>query len=172
MSSDCIKRVVKPGEQKTINVRYNMPCNTPSHQFCTSSHIKSAGFTLIELLIVVAIAGILMAIAVPSYTSFIERSKMRAAQGDLASLSVNIENQYQRLLSYPTLAANDDVNSKYSGWNPTSPDSVFTFSAVSATASYTLTATGQGSLSGCVITLTHDNVRNTTSCPQGDGDWI
>ena len=149
-----------------------MSFNTVNNQYGVVSQVKSFGFTLIELLIAVAIAGILMAIAVPSYTNFIERSKMRAAQGDLASLSVNIENQYQRLLSYPALDANDDVDSKYSGWNPTSPVSAFTFFAVSDAASYTLTAMGQGSLSGCVITLTNDNVRNAAGCPQGNGDWI
>lgn len=149
-----------------------MSFNVSNNQPCEVSRVRALGFTLIELLIAVAIAGILMAIAVPSYTNFIERSKMRAAQGDLASLSVNIENQYQRLLSYPNIDGSDDVYSLYSGWNPTSPISAFIFSAVSVTTSYTLTATGQGSLSGCVITLTHDNVRNAIGCPQGNGDWI
>lgn len=149
-----------------------MSFNIPNNQYRAVNQVNSSGFTLIELLIAVGIAGILMAIAVPSYTNFIERSKMRAAQGDLASLSVNIENQYQRLLSYPTIDAGDDVGSKYSGWNPTSPASAFTFFAVSDVASYTLTATGQGSLSGCVITLTNDNDRNAVGCPQGNGDWI
>ena len=135
---------------------------------------KSAGvgFTLIELLITIAILGILMAIAVPSYTSFIDRSKIRAAQTDLVSLSVNIENGYQRMLTYPIILAKDDVGALYSGWSPSSPAAVFTFSAVSTATAYTLTATGQGSLDKCVISMTNDNIRNNKDCPYGDGNWL
>ena len=152
-----------------------MSRNLTSNQMCIVGSSKNVrGFTLIELLIAVAIAGILMAIAVPSYTNFVERSKMRAAQADLVSLSVNIENAYQRTLSYPNIEPVDNVDALYSGWSASSPASVFTFSAdsKSSPSAYTLTATGQGSLTNCVITLTNDNIRANAGCPQGSGSWL
>jgi prepilin-type N-terminal cleavage/methylation domain-containing protein len=45
-----------------------------------------AGFTLIELLIVVAILGILAAIAIPQFNSYRKRSYNAAAQSDLANV--------------------------------------------------------------------------------------
>lgn len=44
----------------------------------------SRGFTLLELAIVMAVAGIVMAMAVPSYASFMARQQLRAAGENLA----------------------------------------------------------------------------------------
>jgi type II secretion system protein G len=52
---------------------------------------NSKGFTLIELLIVVAIIGIIVAIAIPNLLNAIQRAKQRRTMGDERSVATAIE---------------------------------------------------------------------------------
>ncbi len=69
----------------------------------------SKGFTLIELLIVVAIIGILAAIAVPNFMNARMRATLARIQGDHAALSTAIESYFVDNSAHPCpeLASDD-----------------------------------------------------------------
>lgn len=129
---------------------------------------KTRGFTLIEVMIVIVIIAILAAIAVPSYQTYVTKSKIKEAQSNLIALSLSAENFYQRSLSFPsTTLANTAAlkgSSVFKTWNPSSD--AFSYQYVSTDgASYTLTATGLDSrLSGCTLTLNNQGIRTVASC--------
>jgi prepilin-type N-terminal cleavage/methylation domain-containing protein len=54
---------------------------------------RQAAFTLTELLAAVVIAGLLLGIGVPSYSSIIQRQKTSAAVAELGKLSLRIAKQ-------------------------------------------------------------------------------
>jgi type IV pilus assembly protein PilA len=59
------------------------------------------GFTLIELLIVVAIIGILAAIAIPQFSQYRAKAYNSAAQSDLKNTKTNLESYFADNQMYP-----------------------------------------------------------------------
>nr|WP_320050588.1 prepilin-type N-terminal cleavage/methylation domain-containing protein [uncultured Desulfuromonas sp.] len=64
---------------------------------------KEKGFTLIELLIVVAIIGILAAIAIPQFAAYRERAFNSAAQSDLRNFKTAMEADYSDNVEYQAM---------------------------------------------------------------------
>lgn len=63
--------------------------------------ICQKGFTLIELLIVVAIIGILAAIAIPQFSVYRQKGYNAAAISDLKSSKVALESYFTESQLYP-----------------------------------------------------------------------
>lgn len=65
--------------------------------------VNHQGFTLIELLIVVAIIGILAAIAIPQFNSYRNKAHNAAAVSDLRMLRTVMESYNHDMVRYPDL---------------------------------------------------------------------
>lgn len=125
---------------------------------------KTKGFTLIELMVVVAVIGILAAIAVPAYTDYVTRGKIQDATSALASKRVQVEQYFQDNRTYADVGA--IINSACVADAATSP--YFDFSCPVQTATtFTIQANGKGSMAGFTYTIDQDNAKATTAVPAG-----
>jgi len=79
---------------------------------------QCSGFSLTELIVVIAIIGIMMAIALPSYQNHIVESRRKAAQGCLMELAQFMERYYTTNMTYvgaalPTTQCRTDLTASY-----------------------------------------------------------
>jgi type IV pilus assembly protein PilA len=102
------------------------------------------GFTLIELMIVVAIIGILAAVAIPAYQDYLIRSKMSEVAAALSACKTSVTEYAAARNSWPA-----DVEK--AGCSTTATTYVQTMS-VSASGVITATSTNTGA-GACALTL-------------------
>jgi type IV pilus assembly protein PilA len=119
------------------------------------------GFTLIELMIVVAIIGILAAIAIPAYQDYTIRAKVSEPMTFLDAAKVSVSEFYQTVGSMPQDAA-------AAGFSTAPSQYVQTVSYTrggNATASIEVTVRNLGGAASGVIHL------NGTGQPSGTVEW-
>jgi len=119
---------------------------------------KQQGFTLIELMIVVAIIGILAAIAIPSYQDYIKRSKVTELINVASAAKTSISEFVVTNQSFPadqTQAGFSDVSTEFV--------SGFTYNGTATGA--TLDIVGAGDVSDVTLRLT------AATDPSGNVTW-
>jgi type IV pilus assembly protein PilE len=117
----------------------------------------SAGFTLFEMMVTVAIIGILTAVALPAYESYVTRSRLTEAFTTLAAAQASAEQFWDDRRTYSGMTAPSDTpNFHYTTSNLT--DSTFTVTA---------TGLASGHTNGFAFTIDQTGARATTAVPSG-----
>lgn len=139
---------------------------------------SGSGFTLIEVMIVVAVLGLLVTIALPSYRDYVKRANRSAAQ----QIMLNIQNREEQYIAdarvYINVLGSDGLNISQDGWTCTNSASTgcsnsnYTVTVTlsgSTPPGYTITATAASSqASDGNMTLTNTGVKTRSA---GDGKW-
>jgi type IV pilus assembly protein PilE len=134
---------------------------------------KAQGFSLIELMIVVAIIGILAAIAIPNYNEHVTRSRITEAVATLSDMRVRLEQYFQDNRQYTgacvagTLAPLPAATSNFT-FECTTACGGAAGNSLTATA-YVVRACGRGSMANFEYTINEANLRMTESVPTTAG---
>lgn len=129
---------------------------------------RQAGFTLIELMVVVAIVGILAAMAVPSFNDQLRKSRRSDAARGLADLQLRQERWRANHVAYVGTDSSAADKTSFGGL-PVSPYYDFTFDSTASGTTFTVKAVaklGQVSDTACTplkLEVTNSVVTKTPS---------
>lgn len=125
------------------------------------------GFTLIELMIVVAIVGILAAIAIPAYQDYVARSQMSEGIMIVSSVKIALTDYYQSQgLCPPANTYNDNSGGRYTA---TAVHDAACTITVTLRAGSPVSTPIQGYQFTMSPTFTGNSITNWTCAPAGAG---
>lgn len=121
---------------------------------------RQRAFTLVEVMIVVAIIGILTAVAIPAYSGYVLRTRLSSGFSALGAMELTAEQHWPNARTYDGLADKlpaESANFKYEASNLTA-------------STYTVTATGQGTAAGFKYSIDETGLKKTIAVP-ATGGW-
>lgn len=124
---------------------------------------RQRGFTLIEVMITVAIVAILASIALPSYTAYVQRSRVPPGLDALSSLATRLEQRFQDTGNYANGAACGVAMPVVANFTITCALGA----GANGNQAFTLTATGSGPVAGYTYTINQVGARATAAHPKG-----
>lgn len=130
---------------------------------------SSRGFTLVEILIVVAIVGILAAIALPAYTSYIAKGKRAEARSALLEGAQYLERQYSATNQYSDSTFPARLQTAPPGAAGASVNYNITVTVANNT-SYTMTAAPVAADACGSLVLTHTGAKSRTGTELTDAE--
>ncbi|WP_201598073.1 type IV pilin protein [Psychrobacter vallis] len=136
-------------------------------------HTKQEGFTLIEVMIVVAIIGVLAAIAYPSYQQYVIKTKRTDMMSEMQNIASQIESRKLAQGSYSNISAT--VKTDFAKAYPPQGQALYDITITDPlVAKWTITATPQSGsqMNGDGnLTLNYQGVKCRASvCGSGD-EW-
>ncbi|MUK42173.1 prepilin-type N-terminal cleavage/methylation domain-containing protein [Aliivibrio fischeri] len=121
------------------------------------------GFTLIELMIVVAVIGVLSAIAIPQYQNYVHKAELGAGLATASALKINVEDFIATNGKFP------------SGTGTETPADVGASGFANGTISFAASSTsGAAPTSGSIIVTFNTGIANTEKIQVSradDGKW-